>query len=140
MVRIPRIKITNMVLDELNIVVKPERYVNIDGINVMININEVDDVHLITKEAYREKYGNMSFSIYHAFKDDIRKRLIEVIIEASNFDEDHILFDYKDCIINDTKSIKEKREEWKNSMSYAVGFDCEPCPLDIDDEEEIWLI
>ena len=137
--RIARTKIAKKVFEDLHIVVNPKRYVNFDGVNVMINIEEVDDIHLITKEEFESKY-HMSFSIYHAFKDDIREKLIEIIVKTSGFDKDHILFDYRNCIINDTVSIEEKREAWENSMSYRLGFECEPCSLEEENDEEIWLI
>lgn len=117
--RVAKKKAALAVYNELHIVIDINRHV-IDGeVYVDVNLKEVDDVHVISREEFDM---NMAWdnNVNHALKDDVKHNLKTLISEATGFDVEYILLSGIGTKVHRTK-------KWEDTMSYRLGFPCEPC-------------
>ena len=119
--RIAKKKTALAVYNELHIVIDIDRHV-IDGeVYVDVNLKDVDDVHVISREEFDMKF-NMTWdnNVNHALKDDVKHNLKTLISETTGFDVEYIL-------LSGIGTKVHRTQKWEDTMSYRLGFPCEPC-------------
>ena len=119
--RVAKKKAALAVYNALHIVIDIDRHV-IDGeVYVDVNLKEVDDIHVISREEFDMKF-NMAWdnNVNHALKNNVKNNLKTLISETTGFDVEYILLSGIGTEVHRTK-------KWEDTMSYKMGFPCEPC-------------
>lgn len=119
--RVAKKKAALAVYNELHIVIDVKRHVSYGEVYVDVNLKEVDDIHVISREEFSKDF-DMTYdnNINHALKDDVKNNLKKLISKATGFDVEYILLSGIGTEIHRTK-------KWEDTMSYKMGFPCEPC-------------
>ncbi len=119
--RVAKKKAALAVYNGLHIVIDVDRHVIDREVYVDVNLKEVDDIHVISREEFSDKF-DMTYdnNMNHALKDDVKNDLKKLISKATGFDIEYIL-------LSGIGTKVHRTQKWEDTMSYRMGFPCEPC-------------